>query len=117
MGFGVEAGTWNKDAGKFSYFMGTSVVWADRTIIPKVKTSSSQNQILLGFYLKGQYKLTKHLYVVAAPGIVNLSYFEVQTGFRYVVPVTKVIGIGIEPAYAFYQKQFLVNANLHFALR
>ncbi len=116
MGFGVEAGTWNKDAGKFSYFMGTSVVWAENNYT-NVKTSSSQNQILLGFYLKGQYKLTKHLYVVAAPGIVNLSYFEVQTGLRYVVPVTKIIGIGIEPAYAFYQKQFLVNANLHFALR
>jgi hypothetical protein len=116
MGFGVEAGTWNKDAGKFSYFMGTSVVWAQNNYT-KIKTSSSQNQILLGFYLKGQYKLTKHLYVVAAPGIVNLTYFEVQSGIRYVVPVTKVIGIGIEPAYAFYQKQFLVNANLHFALR
>ena len=27
MGFGVEAGTWKKDAGKFSYFIGTSMVW------------------------------------------------------------------------------------------
>lgn len=116
MGFGVEAGTWNKDAGKFSYFIGTSMVWAGNNNTD-IKTSSSQKQALLSFYLKGQYKLSKHLYVIAAPGITNLSYFELQTGMRYVVPVTRVIGIGIEPAYAFNQKQFVVNANLHFALR
>jgi hypothetical protein len=116
MGFGVEAGTWNKDAGKFSYFIGTSMVWAGNSKI-NVKTGSSQYQSLMSFYLKGQYKLTKHLYIVAAPGIVNLSYFELQSGLRYVVPVTRIIGIGIEPAYAFNQKQFVINANLHFALR
>jgi hypothetical protein len=116
LGFGVEAGSWKKDAGKFSYFIGTNMVWAGNTN-PETKTTSSQKQVLLSFYLKGQYKLTNHLYVIAAPGIVNLSYFEFQTGFRYVVPVTRVIGIGIEPAYAFNQKQFVMNANLHFALR
>ena len=76
-----------------------------------------QSQTLLSFYVKGQYKFTNHLYIIAAPGIVNLSYFELQTGFRYVIPVTSVIGIGIEPAYAFNQKQLVVNTNLHFALR
>jgi hypothetical protein len=116
MGFGVEAGSWNKDAGKFSYFIGTSLVWAENDN-SKIKTGSSQNQALLGFYLKGQYKLTNHLYVIAAPGVVNLSYFELQTGLRYVVPLTRIVGIGIEPAYAFNQKQFVVNANMHFALR
>lgn len=116
MGFGVEAGTWNKDAGKFSYFIGTNLLWAENNN-SDVKTSASQKQSLLSFYLKGQYKLSNHLYIVAAPGIVNLSYFEMQTGFRYVVPVTSVIGIGLEPAYAFNQKQFVINANLHFALK
>ena len=116
MGFGVEAGSWNKDAGKFSYFIGTSLVWVENNN-SKIKTITSQNQALLGFYLKGQYKLTNHLYVIAAPGFVNLSYFEFQTGLRYVVPLTRIVGIGIEPAYAFNQKQFVVNANLHFALR
>jgi hypothetical protein len=116
IGFGVEAGNWKKDAGKFSYFIGTSMVWAQNPE-SKIKTDNTQNQTLLSFYVKGQYKLTKHLYAVVAPGIVNLSYFEVQTGLRYVLPVSRVIGIGIEPAYAFNQKQFLVNVNLHFALR
>lgn len=116
IGFGIEAGTWKKDAGKFSYFIGTSMVWADSSH-SKVKTSTAQNQAMLSFYLKGQYKITNHLYLVAAPGFVNLSYFEMQTGLRYVLPLTRVIGVGIEPAYAFNQKQFVVNANLHFALR
>jgi hypothetical protein len=116
MGFGVEAGTWNKDASRFSYFIGTSMVWAGYNNADS-KTESAKKQAVLGFYLKGQYQLSKHLYVVAAPGILNLSYFEFQTGLRYVVPVTRVIGIGIEPAYTFNRKQFALNANLHFALR
>src|SRR4030095_14045942 len=117
MGFGVEAGTWNKDAGKFSYFIGTSMVWSETNNLDIKTSTSSQKQALLSFYLKGQYKLSKHLYVIATPGIINLSFFELQTGLRYVVPVTRVIGLGIEPAYAFNQKQFALNANLHIALR
>ena len=116
IGFGAEAGTWNKDAGKFSYFVGTSMVWVDNKEAD-AKTVSSQKQTLLSFYLKGQYQLSNHLYVIAAPGIVDLTYFDLQTGFRYVFPVTSVMGIGIEPAYSFNQKQFLINTNLHFALK
>jgi hypothetical protein len=117
IGFGVEAGTWKKDAGKFSYFIGTSMVWANNTNT-KIKTSTpATNQVMLSFYLKGQYQLANHLYAILAPGIVNLSYFELQTGLRYVIPLSRVIGVGVEPAYAFGQKQFVVNANLHFALR
>ena len=116
IGFGAEAGTWNKDSGKFSYFVGTSMVWVENSQTD-VKTISSQKQALLSFYLKGQYQLTNHVYVIAAPGIVDLSYFDLQTGFRYVFPLTNVIGIGLEPAYSFYQRQFVINTNLHFALK
>jgi hypothetical protein len=117
MGFGVEAGNWNKDAGRFSYFIGTSLVWADNRN-KEIKTQSPEgNLTLLSFYFKGQYQLSNHLYAIAAPGIVNLSYFEFQTGLRYVIPLSRVVGIGVEPAYAFGQKQVVVNANMHFALR
>ena len=117
MGFGVEAGTWKKDAGRFSYFIGTSLVWAGNNNTKIKTTAPAANQTMLSFYLKGQYQLTHHLYAIVAPGIVNLSYFELQTGLRYVIPLTRVIGIGIEPAYAFGQKQLVMNANMHFALR
>ena len=60
IGFGVEAGTWKKDAGKFSYFFGTSMVWAQNKT-NDAKTNSSQSQTYLSFYVKGQYKLTSHL--------------------------------------------------------
>jgi hypothetical protein len=116
VGFGAEAGTWNKEASKFSYFVGTSMVWVNNKQTD-VKTISNQKQTQLSFYLKGQYQLSSHLYVIAAPGIVDLSYFDLQTGFRYVFPVTSVIGIGLEPAYSFNQRQFLINTNIHFALR
>ena len=117
MGFGIEAGNWKKDAGKFSYFIGTSMVWGQNQQ-GNIKTqNSSQDQMFLNLYVKGQYKITNHLYAVVAPGIVNLSYFDVQAGLRYVYPVTKVVGVGIEPAYSFNQKVFVLNANVHFALR
>ena len=114
--FGVEAGSWKKDAGHFSYFIGTSMVWANNTNTT-TKTNAATNQTLLSFYFKGQYKITNHLYAIGAPGIVNLTYIEMLAGFRYVIPITQVIAIGVEPAYAFGQKQFVVNANMHFALR
>lgn len=117
MGFGIEAGNWKKDAGKFSYFIGTSVVWGQNQN-GNIKTqNSNQDQMFLNLYVKGQYKITNHLYAVVAPGIVNLSYFDVQAGLRYVFPVSKVVGVGLEPAYSFNQKVFVLNANLHFALR
>lgn len=116
MGFGVEAGNWNKDAGKFSYFLGTSLLWT-KTGNADSKSVTISSETLLSFYVKGQYRITNHLYLIAAPGIVNLSFMELQTGLRYVVPLTSVIGLGIEPAYLFNQKQFQVHANLHFALR
>jgi len=117
MGFGIEAGSWNKDPGKFSYFIGKSMVWTGAGYNAESKNESSVKQTLLSFYVKGQYKLASHFYVVASPGFVNLTYFEFQTGLRYVIPVTRIFGIGVEPSYAFGQQQFLVNANLHFALR
>jgi hypothetical protein len=117
MGFGVEAGNWKKDAGKFSSFIGTSLVWSGINNT-KIKTgSTATNQTLLSFYYKGQYQLMSHLYAIAAPEIVNLSYFELQAGFRYVVPVSHTLAIGVEPSYAFSQKELVVNANLHIALR
>jgi hypothetical protein len=118
IGFGIEGGNWKKDAGKFSYFFGTSMIWNNR-LNTGSKTESNQhpNQTMINFYLKGQYRISKHLYAIAAPGVGNLSYFELQTGLRYIIPVTRVIGIGIEPAYAFHQKELVANINLHFALK
>jgi hypothetical protein len=117
MGFGVEAGNWKKDTGKFSYFIGTNLVWGQYQNGNVKGQSSPQNQTFLNLYVKGQYKITNHLYAVVAPGVVNLSYFDVQAGLRYVLPISKVVGVGVEPAYSFNQKVFVLNANLHFALR
>ena len=57
MGFGVEAGTWNKDAGKFSYFIGTSMVWAENNNTDSQNTTTAKKQAFLSFYVKGQYQL------------------------------------------------------------
>lgn len=117
IGFGAEAGTWNKDASRFSYFVGTSMIWMNDKQQNGEKVMSSAKQVQLSFYLKGQYRLASQLYVIAAPGIVDLSTFDLKTGLRYVIPITSIIGIGLEPSYSLNQKQFVFNTNLHFALK
>jgi len=116
MGVGVEAGKWKKDAGKFSYFLGTSLVWADPGSRNQ-KTSDSYKELNISFYWKGQFKVAERFYLIAEPELINLSAFEMRTAIRYVFPLTKIMGIGLEPGYALINRQWSVNTNLHFALR
>jgi hypothetical protein len=95
MGLGIEAGNWKKDAGKFSYFL----------------------EMMISFYWKGQYKITNRMYMIAQPELINFSSFDLRMGIRYVMPLTKIIGIGIEPGYSLVNKQVSLHTNIHFALR
>ncbi|MBS1600007.1 MAG: hypothetical protein JST75_17405 [Bacteroidetes bacterium] len=113
-GFGFEAGSWNKDESPFSYFIGTKMQWFKST---GDKSENTAERIRYSVYVKGQYEVINRLYVVVAPAFVNLSSFETQAGLRYVFPLSKFIGVGIEPAYSFVQKQYSVNTNIHFALK
>jgi hypothetical protein len=114
MGFGVEAGKWKKDEGKFSYFLGTSLVWADHG---NLKKTENYKELNISFYWKGQFKVANRVYVIAEPELINLSAFEMRAAARYVFPLTKIIGIGLEPGYALINRQWSLNTNLHFALR
>ena len=116
MGFGIEAGKWKKDAGKFSYFLGTSLVWADPDSRNE-KTSDNYKELNISFYWKGQFKVAERLYLIAEPELINLSAFEMRTAVRYVFPLTKIMGIGLEPGYALINSQWSLNTNIHFALR
>jgi hypothetical protein len=113
-GFGFEAGSWNKDESPFSYFLGTKMQWFKS---PADKSQSNVDRVHYSFYLKGQYEIINRFYVVVAPAFVNLSSFEAQAGVRYVFPLTKFIGVGLEPGYSFVQKQYSLNTNIHFALK
>jgi hypothetical protein len=113
-GFGFEAGSWNKNESPFSYFIGSKMQW--------FKSSGDKNEniadkIRYSVYVKGQYEVINRLYVVVAPAFVNLSSFETQAGIRYVFPLSKFIGVGLEPGYSFVQKQYSLNTNIHFALK
>ena len=116
MGIGMEAGKWKKDAGKFSYFLGTEMFWSEKTE-NNPKTTVNSKELIISFYWKGQYKIANRFYLIAQPEIVNLSSFEMRTGIRYVMPLTKIIGIGLEPGYSLIKKQWSLNTNVHFALR
>jgi hypothetical protein len=115
MGFGVEAGKWKKDAGKFSYFLGTEVLWGSSQE-NNGKTTTRSKTVVISFYVKGQYKLANRLYVIAQPELVNLTNLELRSGIRYVLPITKTMGVGLEPGYAFVGKQCSLNTNIHLAL-
>jgi len=114
-GFGMEAGKWNKDDSRFSYFIGAKLQWFD--LVPgSDKYSNSDNNIHYTAYVKGQFEMLNRLYVVVSPEFVNLSSFDARAGLRYVFPISNNIGVGVEPAYAIVQKAYSVNANIHFAL-
>ena len=113
-GFGFEAGSWNKDESPFSYFLGTKMQWFKSTTD---KSQSNVDKIHYSFYVKGQYEVVNRLYVIVAPAFVNLSSFEAEAGVRYVFPLTKFIGVGLEPGYSFVQRQYSLNTNIHFALK
>lgn len=116
MGIGIEAGKWKKDAGKFSYFLGTEMHRSDRNE-NNLKSTVSSKELIISFYWKGQYKIANRFYLIAQPELVNLSSFEMRTGIRYVMPLTKIMGIGLEPGYSLIRKQWSLNTNVHFALR
>ncbi|MDP4249483.1 MAG: hypothetical protein Q8918_05150 [Bacteroidota bacterium] len=115
MGVGIEAGKWKKDAGKFSYFLGTEILWSNTEERTGKSTAYSKGMVI-SFYIKGQYKIANRFYLIAQPELVNVSYLEMRAAIRYVVPVTKIIGIGIEPGYSMVKKQWSLNSNFHFAL-
>lgn len=115
-GFGIEAGKWKKDAGKFSYFLGTSLVWEENDSRNQ-KTSDHYKELNISFYWKGQFKLADRFYLIVQPELINLSAFETRTAMRYVFPLTKIMGIGLEPGYALITREWSLNTNIHFALR
>jgi hypothetical protein len=117
MGLGIEAGNWKKDAGKFSYFLGMEILWPEEKET-KLKTSGNiSNDMMISFYWKGQYKITNRIYMIMQPELINFSSFDLRMGIRYVMPLTKIIGIGIEPGYSLVNKQVSLHTNIHFALR
>jgi hypothetical protein len=114
-GFGMEAGNWNKEESRFSYFLGAKLQWPAQSG-DGIKTSNGNAYLHSSFYLKGQMEMVNRLYFVVSPQFMNLSTFETGLGLRYVLPLGKNIAIGVEPTYLLFQKQFSLNSNIHFAL-
>lgn len=114
-GFGMEAGKWNKDDSRFSYFLGARMQWF-KLDPNSTKFNNVADNVRFSAYLKGQVRIVNRLYMEVSPMLVNLTNFDAAVGLRYAYPLSEVIGIGIEPTYLFVQKEYLLNANIHFAL-
>ena len=116
IGFGMEAGKWNREASRFSYFLGTKLQWFGVSESSAKSSDQSKYNTRFSLYMKGQFRIIDRLYLVVSPQFVNLTSFEAGTGLRYVLPVSRVLGIGIEPTYSIIEKQFSINTNIHIAL-
>jgi hypothetical protein len=114
-GFGMEAGKWNKNESRFSYFLGARMQWF-RLDPNSAKFSNSADNVRFSVYLKGQVRIVNRFYLELSPMFVNLTSFDAAIGLRYSYPLSDVIGIGIEPTYLAVQKEYSLNANIHFAL-
>ncbi len=117
-GIGFEAGNWKKEKGSFSYFFGSSLVWpSGQPTTEKTGTKSGDKPVSMSMYVKGQLALGNKLYAVITPGFQDLSFFTLKAGFRYVIPLSNKVGIGLEPNYSVFQNVMAFNTNLHIALR
>lgn len=114
-GFGMEAGTWNKSESRFSYFLGARMQWF-RVDPNAEKFSNVANNVRFSLYMKGQARIVNRIYLEVSPTFVNLSSFDAAVGLRYSYPLSDVIGVGVEPTYSVVQKEYALNANIHFAL-
>src|SRR5207244_3285630 len=114
LGFGLEAGKWNKEESRFSYFLGTKMQWFRPTEASKL--GNSADDLRFSVYVKGQFEILNRLYIVASPQFVNLCSFETGLGLRYSYPLSSSIGVGIEPTYSIIGRQYSLNTNIHFAL-
>ena len=114
-GFGMEAGHWNKEESRLSYFLGTKLQWFQWDPNSEKYSNRAEN-IHFSVYIKGQVQLVDRLYFIASPQMLNLSLFEMAAGLRYVFPISDVIGVGLEPTYSIMQKEGSLNLNVHFAL-
>jgi hypothetical protein len=115
VGFGMEAGHWNKEESRFSYFLGAKMQWFQWDPNSDKYSNRAEN-IHFAVYLKGQFQIIDRFYFVASPQLLNLTSFELGLGARYVYPISDVIGIGLEPTYSIMQKECSLNLNVHFAL-
>jgi hypothetical protein len=114
-GFGFEAGKWNKDASRFSYFLGSKLQWFQ--LNPNSdKFKDDAKNIRFTVYMKGQARVVDRLYFELTPQFVDLNFFDIGLGMRYTYPLSESVGIGIEPTYLVVQKEYSMNANIHFAL-
>ena len=114
-GFGFEAGKWNKDASRFSYFLGAKLQWFQYNPNSD-KFDNIANNIRFTAYMKGQARIVDRLYFELTPQFVDLNFFDVGLGIRYTYPISESMGIGIEPTYLVVQKEYSMNVNMHFAL-
>jgi len=114
-GFGIEAGKWNKSDSRFSYFLGARMQWF-RLDPNSAKFNNVADNVRFSAYVKGQVRIVNRFYLEVSPMLVNLTSFDAAIGLRYSYPLSDVIGIGIEPTYSVVQKEYLLNANIHFAL-
>jgi hypothetical protein len=114
-GLGMEAGTWNKTSSRFSFFVGTKMQWYPEEVVT-AKGMASEDKIQFAAYLKAQFALANRFYLLVSPEFVDLSSFETAVAVRYVLPVTKYFGLGLEPTYLIIKKDYSLTVNFHFAL-
>jgi hypothetical protein len=114
-GFGMEAGTWNRSESRFSYFLGARMQWF-RLDPNSAKFNNVADNVRFSLYVKGQARIVNRFYLEVSPMFVNLTSIDAAVGLRYSYPLSDVIGIGIEPTYSIVQKEYALNANIHFAL-
>jgi hypothetical protein len=115
-GIGFEAGSQGVDS-RLGYYAGIRLTMLKQP--EYTKQDSAMLDYRLAFYLKGTVRLSSFdskgsLYVVAAPQMSLQAGFDVQSGLRFMYPLSGKKGIGLEPLYSVRQKNVALNFILAF---
>jgi hypothetical protein len=116
---GLEAGRLN-NISPLGIFGGVTFQLANEKYLKK--DSANSNDFISNVYFKGTYRLTRIDNVVSA-FVVASSHFSVQTGFdlqpgfRFIVPVSGRVGLGCEPLYSIKQNTYMLNFQLLVCVR
>lgn len=117
-GFGFEGGSFAMQ-NRFSYFIGAKMQWfGDTTSANKYgENYRSGDNAQFSMYVKGMMRIVNHVHLTASAEVINLTSLELRAGVRGTIPITRMIGIAVEPNYGVLNKKITVNTGILIALK
>jgi hypothetical protein len=116
---GLEAGKLN-DISPLGIFGGVTFQSMNEKFMKQDSTNT--DQFISNVYFKGTYRISRIENVLSAFVVASAHYsvqsgFDLQPGFRFIVPVSSRVGLGMEPLYSIKQNTYMLNFQVSVCVR